>query len=230
MNYYKILSSNSTEETGCENFQIESIEGKYNHWGENSIRRLGYLEELNESFELNIPVLRLASNSKTTDVLCSGILRDFYQGITISSRLKALLLKHKLPKHKLYRLKLIQNLRNVNGYFRLVIYNDGLDYIDFDASKIFKYFHFEKNRDTSIKFKQSQEVRSFYKKEVINSQPLFTLKSDFLILKQGFKFDLFALGYINKGYYVSENLKTAIEESNFTGMRFEAAPEIVVED
>lgn len=227
MKYYNIRAANSTKVKGVNGYQIKSPGNNYNHWGKTSVRYLGRLSSgFNAETVVDIPNMEIERNAILTDVLTSGILRDFFQGITMSDHFIEFLKEYKIPKYKLFRLKLFQSTIKVNNYQRFVILEDGLDFIDYSES-VFTFIEnkWEKDPGIQIYAKSYDDIAQYHKAktmETLNNK----LEGTRIVLIKEFDFDIFRLDYFG-GYYVSRKLKEGIENNGFTGMRFEEVPNII---
>jgi len=176
--------------------------------------------------------MKIAKNAKNTDVLCSEVMFDFVNGFILNNNLLNLLKKFNLPLYKTYTLNLTKNGHKIeDDYMYFVIYEECIKYIDFNKSNFYLFYHFKKDKNRDIAINSENELKDVFFKSVLNSYPYKTICAKKIVLPKQFVCDVFRIDYLtNDGYYVSERLKEAIEKEGFTGLIFEEADNIVIEE
>lgn len=202
----------------------------HDRWAKNSIYKIGsFIDGVDDSIAPEIPLIEIDKRAKLTDVLSGEMFVDLVRGLTISKNLANLLPLMKIPKYKLYNLRLSQNSNLITDYFRFVIFDTGFSYINFQKSS-FTYFDnkFDKKNGIPVKANSFMDLEKYFLPKTPETVKNILI-TDKLVLNENFNFDIFNLYHFG-GYFVSENFKNSFEKNGFTGMRFEEAPNIISED
>lgn len=160
-----------------------------------------------------IPLLELerGQNAKLTDILSSYSVPF---GLIVSSRLKDLLLKFKLPPHKFYSFKLIDGGAVRDDYFWFHCYDDLWQYIDSSRSRFEVYRMFKHCTIAEYPLQTSQQIES-----LINSLELLhaTRLKEIYFLESFPGYDIILNDIISLDIWISEELKGALESEGITG-------------
>lgn len=175
------------------------------------------VEVVTSRFLEQIPLLELerGQNAKLTDILSSYSVPF---GLIVSSRLKDLLLKFKLPPHKFYPFKLIDGGTVRDDYFWFHCYDDLWQYVDSSRSRLEVYRMFKHYTIAEYPLKTSQQIE-----RVIKSLGLLqgTRLKEIYFLENFPGYDIILNDIVSLDIWISEGLKEALESEEITGYDIE---------
>lgn len=198
--------------------QSEGMAEYYPYKREDSIRFLGY----ENNFVPNLDAIQLSRGAKLTDML-SVVVINKLAGKILSERFKMLLQSFHLPKHCFFKAKVIsykkETISDPQYYlFRLLEHQN--KFINFDKSEF--YIHRRgKGKIADIHICKESDLDQSPEELGLGSGQF--IRPEFITLFSEADFDIFCFKHF-AGFFISERLKTAIEQSGLTGIRFEPAP------
>jgi hypothetical protein len=165
-------------------------------------------------FYTNFPklVFELEKKSKLTDLISQASISSI--GLLVSAKLKEILIKHKLPKYKLYQSELkISNL-SIDYFWVHFNFENFINFIDFENS-IFYYTKFEMQVE-QISIKDFNEYKMLKKENGI----MWDVEIESIKLKDNLidDFDLFNFYPFTRNIFISEKLKNDIVQNSISGI------------
>lgn len=216
MNYYKVSNTENINEIG--NYpQTKLLKGydptlPNSHWNVLS----NEFPEFTPNYELE-----LLNNSIATDYLDVD---SKPTGIFVSEKLKKIIETFNLPPHRFYKIKVIQNKKNIDYYWFHYIVNDFWEYVDLNESMIEIYHMVNKKHSEVLRIKSINNIEIL--KE--NLERGFKLRLFKIIFKNKYPYDIYKISnIIYEPVIVSESLLNALQEEGMTG--FTAKPYDVIE-
>lgn len=213
-NYFKISPSPNVEEAGCFP-QSETMSKEYYHNGP-FIWEADFTKELSANFLKPIDSIVLKSSAKITDIISAAPINSL-SFLVISNRFLDLLYRFDLPTELQALDTFVQHKKAKYNYKLLYIHDLGWPIINFERTE------FWVTSIGGIK-KQKIEINSleaFFKEKEKLGHSAFIKAEKLALSYSHIKTDIFRLHLIGGGYYVSQKVKTAIEEAGLTGFRFE---------
>ncbi len=205
-----ILSlSDGSVDTGNIFPQCQGMSEGYNYLASNSYRNLKH--HTFPEFIPNLSAFQLHKKAKLTDFVSTV---NPYFGFLLNERTKQLLDRFKLPPHKFYDADIQQNNKIHNAYFLFHFISDFSDKIDFNKTIFYLWDTFEESE--SFQVSNVDELKKKYK----SVSSLVSIKSHKIVFQKRhtFDFDIFRLSFFDTSTYISQRLKTALEEANITGI------------
>lgn len=194
--------------------QSEGMSDYYDYKKQNSIRNLGY----DKSGTPDLDAIKLVKGARLADLLSVALIPSL-AGKIVSNDLKSLLLNFKLPSHHFFEAKVVDHLNlplNQQAYYLFRVSEHQNQYINFDRSEF--YIHRRGvGKIDSINIQCAEDLEKSPREQGLEAghwvAPLF------ITLYPEAQFDIFCFRRF-ADFFVSENLKNAIESASLTGMRF----------
>lgn len=204
--------------------QSERMADHYYYKGSNSIRNLNY----DNHFIPDLDAIQLVRGAKLTDLLSVVVISPM-EGKIISKEFKDLLGNFDLPKHAFYKARVI-NSKNQEvlekQYFLFRVLEHQNQHINFDRSE-FYIKEWGEGEVAAIDIHNAEDLEISSKERGLKAGQFVTPR--FITLLPDVAFDIFSFRRF-AGFFISERLKTAIEQSGLTGIRFEFAPFIIQQE
>ena len=215
MRYYILRASRNRKEVGAKPQSQNCIFGDIQ---KDFIPKEGIID-----FDFKLPEPILEKKAKQTSMISVVAIPKLF--LVIEDSLLSFLKKFKIGNYQDWKIKTWQSKQLIEKY-NLFLINDTkqAEYIDFENSE----FYIGSYKDYKW---EGDNINVLNHKDILESER--TLKEENLLLKakkivlnfSNVSEDLFRMGYVvpvigTVGYFVSEKLKTAIEDNGFTGMEF----------
>ncbi|MEM9776040.1 MAG: hypothetical protein AAF902_15795 [Chloroflexota bacterium] len=215
------ILANSIKDVGSypQHQKMSLDENGYDYCAPNSVHKL-WTDNFLES-RPNFNSIQLSNKVILTDKISSTPIP--WQVLIVSKKLLSILMEYNLPPNRVYSVPVLHNREPVSDYFAVHILSPKsfLDEVNYEKSKFWITSGFENEKIKELKITSSNELKLEHSK--LNSMrqrvrsEYFSMKSDFLR-----QMDLFAIPSpaFPVKYFISSNLKNAIEKENCTGVRF----------
>jgi hypothetical protein len=230
MNYYVLKSSANPSKIGRRFPQVEKIVDReaYPFESAQSISKFNPWGRLPD--DLVVPEYELHSSAKLTDLISSG--GQHSDILIISEKSHDLIKGFDLPPYQSYETKIYAK-NEPYIYYVFFIPQNSYELIDFEKSEFALYpMNAMKIRHKSLNINSIADYEKCIKEHpfLVKENPArLKVAIDKLVLIDDIPFDLFRIiGPISTmySYFVSERLKTAMEENKCTGMDFERLEDI----
>lgn len=208
MKYYKIKIATINKVVGS--IASDHMIKGYNFNNYNSVYKLKFRGKI--EFIPDFNSIEILNRAKPLDIISSGPVTG--GGIIISDKLLEVIKQFKLPKEL--------QIFDANAIHKGINYHYNYFYI-YDTREN-EIFNFEDNLflTTKFGFPKSDYYKINYKELKTRSLENYEqiTPKEILLNYENIKSDIFALDLTKSGYYVSENLKEAIEKSDCQGIEF----------
>lgn len=231
MKYYSLKSEISPLVVGVPKGerQIDKMIDSYNLNAPNSVRHIKDTSLILD-FEPNLHAQILKEKANATDMISSMRINSIVAKI-FSDRFIQFLKQFNIPEFKIYHAPIVKFVKGreewYNSYFMFMLVETANTHINFEKSDfVFKPIVYDPKLEwvaTNIDDYKDLQKKLIPKPFIKGTTRLYGKK---IVLKKHMNFDIIRLQLLG-GYFVSENLKEAIEKEGFTGMYFEEAPNIV---
>ncbi|WP_339870189.1 DUF1629 domain-containing protein [uncultured Algoriphagus sp.] len=218
MTYYSFDTASDTHETGPVFPQIKGMRQGYDFTRANSIHNLNYGQL--PGFVPDLNYFSLNDRAKTTDLL-SNMISPF--GFLLSTKLKEILEKFKLPDHAFYQASVdLANIK-LNNYFWFLPICNLSDQVDYTKTKFY-------SKDA---FNNVEKLIINNHEDIVEIKPKigYTKKivSENIYFKSGFRldYDLFMIGGFDFNIYISEDLKSALIKERISGIKLKPISNLV---
>lgn len=167
--------------------------------------------------------LRLHQESIITDYLDSSLVPF---GMIVSEKMKFILEKTKLPKHKFYPINVFQEDLSFTYYWFHFIIDDFWDCIDKDKSygKVLRI-------DDNFSLKRTIPAISIEenRKEMLTREAKTIKKIGIIVMNDKFpKYDIYKTAFIEHKDLISESFKKLIKENSITGMEIKPFEKFII--
>ncbi|WP_379093313.1 hypothetical protein [Pedobacter sp. UC225_65] len=182
-----------------------------------------FIDHLNFQETINDPIVAhaiLSQRANPTDLLSADI-AGFHLRLLISGKLKAVFESTRQPKMQFYNTPVIWGNDILKDYWVLNMF--GLDFGNVDIQKSEVVLRKRKPEGgtylSSLSFDTTKEFLNMIEEDQLEGK----LYMQTTVFRENTNDDLIVLKYVDGGakYYVSEKLKTSIEEIGCTGLEFQ---------
>src|ERR1700722_5929789 len=215
LNYFVFEPACNTSETGSEYPQVQNMAPGYNYKGSKSVYALTKSVDAFPDFTPDLDYFFVHSKAKLTDLLS---VTPVDGGFLISAPFKMLLEKFNLTGHRFYAAKVLYK-KEFHEFYWLHIISNLTSFVDYPKSTFFVYHNYTHNLGyVNIKSKDDFDIKKAQIKKD-NPDKTITIWAETIFLNDRFNhsLDLFAIGSFDRNYYVSDRVKTAIENGKITG-------------
>jgi hypothetical protein len=214
--FYIIKPAVNTKETGSAYPQV-GLSLNYDKNNQNSIRNLKSFELPN--FQPNFNYFELNTKANLTDLLSASMMQ---YGLMISENLKSLITEFNLQEYQTFEVP-VYSTKNTHQYYWLHFgKTDVLSNINFLKSNFAIYeFGFKKDNITIESYEHYQSTLS-------SISSMSNIKAELISINSAPNYDLFVIPFIDGLIYVSNNLKSAIEQSKLTGVDIKLATHLTL--
>jgi hypothetical protein len=201
--------------------QNTKMSSGYDYTAPNSVRKLKSwrFPESDPNFESII----VTNGAKLTDYI-SSVPIPYYVKI-VSKKLLDILLSFKIPPHRVYEMSVIHKEERIEGYYGLYLLDNKeyYEYIDFEKSILWITEIITHKKIKLLEVKTAEEL--FAKAlELVKQNTRLTIWAENLVMQDMFydKAEMFSFLDITfpPEFYVTETIKTAVEDQKCTGIDF----------
>ena len=204
--------------------QSEGMTDNYPYNREDSVWNINYDTELVP----NLDAIRLVQGAKLLDMLSSVVISEMI-GKIVSENFKELLHNFRLPAHRFFEAKVIncrkREIREQQYYLFRVLEHQN-QYIDFDKSEFYVHRRGVGEVNT-INIGTANDLEKTPEEQGLGIGQY--IKPKFITLFPEVDYDIFSFRRF-AGFFVSERLKTAVENQGLTGIKFEPADFILQQE
>lgn len=218
MKYFSIQGSLNNKILG-QYPQVENVIYNCNVWDDPLFIDRFYFEKINIQPIVANPVL--FSKSKLTDLIDIWDM-GFSFTILISGKLKSIL-ENYINEVQFYQCSIFKDKIEYSDYWLLNIYKFSDEFVDFKKSKVSIRIR-RKEGGTDVVFPEVNSFEHFLSLDKSHKEKMEIVSIDKTYFKDYLSEDFFALKYVfGSIYYVSEKLRTEIEDAGCTGIEFQPA-------
>jgi hypothetical protein len=215
--FYSLKPAVANTETGQVFPQIQKMTRGYDYDSATSVYELAkFVHEL-PKFKPNLDAFLLNNKAHLTDVLSTSLINS--SGILISEKLKYIFSKSKTAVCDYYP-ACVSYKKNIYDYFWMHLKSISYDSIVFLKSKFIVVQNYAYPIDTINISSLEDYVEKKNTLKETNSGKNITIWSEIIAFNSQFDkhIDLFRVGTFDTNIYISERLKSVIEENRITGL------------
>ena len=214
--FYIIKPAVNTKETGSA-YPQSGLCLNYDKNSQNSIRNLKSFELPN--FQPNFNYFELDTKANLTDLLSASMMQ---YGLMISEDLKSLITEFNIQEYQTFEVP-VYSIKNTHQYY----------WLHFGETDILSNINFPKSNFAICEFgvkKDNITIESYehYQSTLSSISSMSNIKAELISINSAPNYDLFVIPFIDGLIYLSNNLKSAIEQSNLTGIDIKLATHLTL--